>query len=68
MGAASAALGDHRQALEYMYQVVQISEKNADMTGLGDAYGVIADLLTEMGDYQEAGQFYDRYIDTMNKS
>lgn len=68
LGAASAALGDHRQALEYMYQVVQISEKNADMTGLGDAYGVIADLLTEMGDYQEAGQYYDRYIDTMNKS
>jgi hypothetical protein len=35
--------------------------------GDADAYGVIADCYTDLGEYEKAGQFYDRYIDTMNR-
>jgi tetratricopeptide (TPR) repeat protein len=35
--------------------------------GDADAYGVIADCYTDMGEYEKAAQFYDRYLDTMNK-
>ncbi|QDZ17711.1 tetratricopeptide repeat domain-containing protein [Chloropicon primus] len=66
LGAANAALGRHDEALDFMKQVVDISENNSDFRGLGDAYGVIADLYTEMGDYEEAAKYYDLYISSMD--
>ena len=68
MGAACGCLGEHSEALGYMEQVVSISEANEDMNGLADAYGVTADLYTELGDYEHAALWYDKYIETMNKT
>ena len=68
MGAACGCLGEHSEALGYMEQVVSISEANEDMNGLADAYGVTADLYTELGDFEHAALWYDKYIETMNKT
>jgi pentatricopeptide repeat protein len=35
--------------------------------GDADAYGTIADCYTDMGDFDRAAAFYDKYIDTMNR-
>ena len=62
LGGACEGLGMHRDALEHMQQVVAMSKERGDDTGLGDAYGVIADICTEMGDYAQAAEYYDLYI------
>jgi hypothetical protein len=35
--------------------------------GLTDAYGVMADLLTDLNQYDEAGHYYDLYLAQMDK-
>jgi len=35
--------------------------------GDADAYGTIADCYTDLGDFDKAAAFYDKYIDTMNR-
>ncbi len=62
LGAASAQLGDHAKALDYMMKVVSLSEAHQDFRGLGDAYGVIADIYTEVGDLEKAASYYDKYL------
>lgn len=32
-----------------------------------DAYGTIADIYTDLGDFERAGQYYDRYIEQLGK-
>ena len=36
-----------------------------DNVGDVDAYGTIADIYTEMGNFDTAAQYYDRYIERM---
>ena len=67
LGAAHEELGEHTVALEYMKEVVHLSESNQDQSGLGDAYGVIADIYTEMGNFEAAAEWYDKYIAQMNE-
>jgi len=61
MGAANVLLGNYPAALEHMNKVVALST-GKDATGLGDAYGVIADIYTEMGDFAKAADYYDLYM------
>jgi hypothetical protein len=42
--------------------VLEISERIGEHTGDTDALGAIADLYTEQGELEKAGQYYDRYI------
>ncbi len=35
--------------------------------GDADAYGTIADCYTDLGDFDKAAEYYDKYIDTMNR-
>lgn len=65
LGAAHELLGEHDVALQYMQEVLSLSQSHNDRKGLGDAYGVIADIYTEMGDYASAAQWYDKYIAEM---
>ena len=65
LGAALHAQSQHAKALEYMMLVLQISEKHQDTTGVADAVGVIADIYTDKGDLDKAGEWYDRYIKEM---
>jgi pentatricopeptide repeat protein len=36
--------------------------------GDADAYGTIADCYTDLGEFEKAAKFYDKYIETMNRS
>jgi len=67
LGAAHEELGDHAKALEYMQEVVRLSTENQDHVGLGDAYGVIADIFTEQGNFEDAARYYDLYIAQMDE-
>ena len=68
LGGACEGLGMHREALEHMQRVVAVSKEHGDDTGLGDAYGVIADVSTEMGDFAQAAEYYDLYIADLGNS
>ena len=65
-GAALAQMGRSAEALDELKRVLDISESLRDTVGVGDAYGVIADLYTDLGDLDMAGKYYDKYISTLN--
>ena len=62
LGAAHELNGDYAHALEHMRKVVDLSKEHRDSAGLSDAFGVIADIYTEMGNYGEAAVWYDRFL------
>jgi len=66
LGAAQMLLGHSELALEHMMKVIDISIKNNDTSGLGDAYGVIADIYTDIDDFERAAMYYDKYIEAIN--
>ena len=66
LGSAHQRLGNHAEALGYMKDVISITVSHNDTAGLGDAYGVAADICTEMGDYVKAAEYYDLYIADMS--
>ena len=66
LGSAHQRLGNHAEALGYMKEVISITVSHNDTAGLGDAYGVAADICTEMGDYAKAAEYYDLYIADMS--
>lgn len=37
-----------------------------DHVGDADAYGTIADIYTEMGHFERAAEYYDKYIERMS--
>ena len=58
--------GQHKAAIQHLERVLEISESMGDHVGDADAYGTIADIYTDIGQFEKAAKFYDRYIDTMN--
>jgi hypothetical protein len=54
--------GDRKGAVADLLAVLEISERIGEHTGDTDALGAIADLYTEQGELEKAGQYYDRYI------
>jgi tetratricopeptide (TPR) repeat protein len=65
LGAATQLLGENEAALGYMKQVLDMSEREGDNTGVADAMGVIADMYTELGQLDKAAHWYDKYIGAM---
>lgn len=66
--AASARLqGQYRSAIKHLERVLEISKEMREFTGDADAYGTIADCYTDMGEFEKAAKYYDKYIDTMNR-
>ncbi|KAL6953619.1 hypothetical protein U1Q18_042489 [Sarracenia purpurea var. burkii] len=62
-GASLQRQGKYREAIKYQYSMVLvISEREGKDSGNIDAYGVIADCYTELGELERAGKFYDKYI------
>lgn len=57
--------GQHRAAIQHLLRVLEISKEMSDTVGDADAYGTIADIYTEMGNFDTAAQFYDKYIERM---
>ena len=65
LAASNRLLGRYSQAIEYLERVLQISDDSGDHVGDADAYGTIADIYTEMGEFEKAAEFYDKYIGKM---
>ena len=59
-------LGDRVGAIADLKEVLNISQQLDDNTGDMDALGAIADLYTELGDLENAGRYYDLYLNQIN--
>jgi len=65
--AASSRLSGHgNSAIKYLLQVLDISKEIGDYVGDADAYGTIADIYTDMGEFEKAAEYYDKYIRAMS--
>lgn len=65
LAASNRLMGRYQQAIEYLMNVLEISNETGDHFGDVDAYGTIADIYTEMGDFDKAAEYYDLYIGKM---
>jgi hypothetical protein len=65
IGSAQVQLQQFEPALGAMQRVLELTSKIGDRVGLCDAYGVIADIYTEMNDLTKAGEYYDLYIENL---
>ena len=66
LGATKKAMGELSDAIKYMEEVLDISKAIKDYTGDMDAVGSIADMYTELGDLEKAGEYYDMYLSKIN--
>ena len=66
LGAAKRQLGDRKGAIADLLEVLDVSQRLSDYTGDMDALGAIADLYTELGDLENAGRYYDLYLNQIN--
>ena len=66
LAAASRMQRQFKKAIGHLERVLEISEEMDEYTGDADAYGAIADIWTELGDFERAAKFYDKYIENMN--
>lgn len=67
LAATARMTSQPRQAIKYLEWVLDISKETGDHVGDADAYGTIADIYTDIGEFEKAAEFYDKYIDSMNK-
>ena len=65
LAASARLLGDRRAAIAHLQRVLAISREQGDYVGDADACGNIADLYTELGMFEKAAEYYDRYISRM---
>ncbi|RRT54497.1 hypothetical protein B296_00049148 [Ensete ventricosum] len=61
-GASLQRQGKYREAIKYHSMVLDTSKKAGEDSGITEAYGAIADCYTELGELEQAGKFYDKYI------
>lgn len=59
--------GNNPNAIKYLKQVLEISAQMKEYTGDADAYGSIADIYADMGEFEKAATFYDSYINKMQE-
>uniref|UniRef100_A0A7N0TYM9 Uncharacterized protein n=1 Tax=Kalanchoe fedtschenkoi TaxID=63787 RepID=A0A7N0TYM9_KALFE len=62
LGASLQRQGKYQEAIKYHLMVLDISKREGEHSGSTEAYGAIADCYTELGDLEQAGKYYDRYI------
>lgn len=67
LAAASRLQGQQRTAIKHLERVLEISQEMREYTGDADAYGTIADCYADMGEFEKAALWYDKYIERMNK-
>ena len=66
LAASKRGRNDNKGAIAGLKEVLSISDQLGDHVGDADALGSIADMYTEMGDLENAGKFYDLYLDALN--
>ncbi|GLI62218.1 hypothetical protein VaNZ11_004811, partial [Volvox africanus] len=57
----------YRQAIKHLERVLEISREIGEYMGDADAYGTMADCYTDMGEFEKAALYYDKYIERMNR-
>ena len=67
LAASKRGRNDYKGAIAGLKEVLSISDQLGDHVGDADALGSIADMYTEMGDLENAGRYYDMYLDALNK-
>ena len=67
LAASKRGRNDNKGAIAGLKEVLSISDQLGDHVGDADALGSIADMYTEMGDLENAGKYYDMYLDALNK-
>jgi tetratricopeptide (TPR) repeat protein len=68
LAAANRLLGRYEHAIDYLMEVLALSKVMNDHVGDVDAYGSIADIYTELGNFDKAVEYYDMYIAGMTES
>ena len=66
LSASERGLGRGKEAIAHLKEVLEISKQMGDFAGDADALGAIADIYTESGDLENAGKYYDLYLDALN--
>ena len=66
LAASKRGLGDRKGAIQNLKEVLEMRQLVGDAAGDTDALGNIADLYTEIGDLENAGKYYDEYLDALN--
>lgn len=66
LAAAARLQLQFRAAISHLQRVLAISQSVGDYTGDADAYGTMADCYTDLGEFDQAAIFYDKYIDRMS--
>lgn len=67
LAAAARLQAQYKAAIKHLERVLEISKEMNEFTGDADAYGTIADCYTDMGEFEKAAKFYDKYIERMNR-
>lgn len=67
MAASSRMQGNNQSAIKHLKGVLELSKQMNEFTGDADAYGSIADIYADMGDFDSAASFYDQYIQRMQE-
>ncbi|MQL87720.1 hypothetical protein Taro_020271 [Colocasia esculenta] len=62
LGSSLQRQGKYREAIKHHSRVLEIANRSGEDSGSTEAYGAIADCYTELGDLEQAGKFYDKYI------
>jgi pentatricopeptide repeat protein len=65
LAAAARLQGQYRAAIGHLERVLELSREMGEYTGDADAYGVIADCYTDLGEFEKAAEMYDKYIAAM---
>eukprot|EP00249_Psilotum_nudum_P004221 c17761_g1_i2 orf=166-1125(+) len=65
LGASCQRQGKYQDAITYHSLVLEISERTGETSGNTEALGSIADCYCELGDFDMAQIFYNRYIDRL---
>lgn len=68
LAAASRMQKQFKKAIGHLERVLEISKEMDEYTGDADAYGVIADIYTELGDLEKAAKYYDLYLKNIDLS
>jgi tetratricopeptide (TPR) repeat protein len=66
LAASKRGLGDRKGAIKNLKEVLEMRQLVGDAAGDTDALGAIADIYTELGDLENAGKYYDLYLDALN--
>lgn len=66
LAAAARLQGQYKAAVHHLKEVLKLSRKMNDHVGDADAYGTIADIYTDMGEFEQAAKYYDKYISQMD--